>query len=83
MERAVWIDIRGTGKNITRMMYEKGISAKQVQAQLHFNTPQAVYKWMRGDSLPSVDNLVILADILECTVDEILCVRRSEKKIEL
>ncbi|MCR4861730.1 MAG: helix-turn-helix domain-containing protein, partial [Ruminococcus sp.] len=37
-----------------------------------FNTPQAIFKWMRGDAMPSIDNIVILAHILDVPIDEII-----------
>ena len=37
-----------------------------------FESAQAVYKWQRGDSLPTVDNLYALSVLFGTTVDEIL-----------
>jgi hypothetical protein len=39
-----------------------------------FATPQAIYKWIHGTSLPTIDNLVILAAILGVTMDDIVVV---------
>ena len=47
-----------------------------VQARCGFNTPQAIFKWMRGDAVPTIDNLVILADMLDTPIDKILIVTR-------
>ena len=47
-----------------------------VQAKFGFNTPQAIFKWMRGDAVPTIDNLVILADILDMPIDKIIIVTR-------
>ena len=55
------IDIGRTGANITALRKRAGLSVRQVQAIVGFANPQAVYKWERGLSLPTVDNLVILA----------------------
>ena len=49
-----------------------GISVRDLQNVLGFTNPQAIYKWQNGDSLPTIDNLVILAAVLGVTVDEIL-----------
>lgn len=70
------INLKATGKNIDRMRTAAGFTVKDVQSVFGFATPQAVYKWCRGNSLPSVDNLVILADLLGCTVDSILVVEK-------
>ena len=66
------IDLRATGQNIKTLRKAAGISVRDLQAVLGFTNPQAIYKWQNGDSLPSVDNLVILASVLGVTIDEIL-----------
>ena len=66
------IDMTATGANIRALIRAKGLRVTDVQHICGFNTPQAIFKWMRGDALPSIDNLVILAHVLEVTVDEIL-----------
>ena len=68
------IDMVKTGQNIIRLRKEKGLSVKDIQNAFGFETPQAIYKWQHGTALPSVDNLVILAALLEVSVDEILVV---------
>ena len=35
---------------------------------------QAIYKWFRGTAMPTIDNLVILAAMLDVTLDEIVVV---------
>jgi len=39
------IDLIETGKNITRLRKEKGLSVKDLQKIFGFTTPQAIYKW--------------------------------------
>ena len=46
-----------------------------VQTVFGFNAPQAIFKWMRGDAMPSIDNIVILAHILDVPIDEIIPLR--------
>ena len=69
---AVW-----TGQNIYHLMHEREISVKDVQEACGFSTPQAVYKWFNGQSIPSVDNLVILAHLLGATIDDIIITERK------
>ena len=68
------IDLAATGRNIKNLRVSAGISVRDLQNILGFTNPQAIYKWQNGDSLPSIDNLVILAAVLGVTVDEILVV---------
>lgn len=63
-----------TGSNIARLRRNSGLSVKDVQDVLGFSTPQAIFKWQRGDCLPTVDNLVILAKLFHVTVNDILIV---------
>ena len=66
------IDLKATGQNIKTLRMAAGISVRELQTILGFTNPQAIYKWQNGDSLPTVDNLVILASVLGVTIDEIL-----------
>ena len=66
------IDTIKTGQNIIRLRKARGLSVKDLQAIFGFATPQAIYKWQQGTALPSIDNLVVLADVLKVHMDEIL-----------
>ena len=66
------INTRATGANIKSIMRSKNISTSELQSKLGFNTPQSIFKWLRGDMMPSLDNLVILAHILNTTIDNII-----------
>ena len=43
------IDMVATGKNIKRLRKAAGISVRELQDVFGFRTPQAIYKWQRGD----------------------------------
>ncbi len=73
------INMTATGSNIKNLIKANGLRIAEVQERCGFNTPQSIanrftncHKWMRGDALPSLDNLVILAHILNVTIDEII-----------
>ena len=66
------IDPAATGANIKALIKSKGLKVTDVQTMFGFNTPQAIFKWLRGDALPSIDNLVILAHILDVSIDAII-----------
>ena len=68
------IDLIETGKNIKRIREASGVSVRDIQKILGFTNPQAIYKWQKGECLPSIDNLVILAAVLEVSIDEIIVV---------
>ena len=66
------IVLEATGRNIVRLRIAAGLSVKDLQEIFGFGTPQAIYKWQRGDALPSVDNLVLLSVVFGVPIDEIL-----------
>ena len=68
------IDMIKTGENIREIMNTQGIKVSQIQEVMGFNTPQAIYKWLRGESLPSIDNILILAYVLKVQIEEILII---------
>lgn len=70
------VDLAGTGQNITRLRKAAGLSVRDLQIIFGFNSPQAIYKWQSGAALPTVDNLIILADALGVTIDELLVVTK-------
>ncbi len=66
------IDPIATGKNILRLRKARGLSVRDLQAYFGFEEPQAIYKWQRGQSLPTVDHLYALSALLDVSMDEIL-----------
>lgn len=66
------VNMKQTGQNITLLREQRGISVKQLQGMMGFATPQAIYKWQHGESLPTVDNLVALSAMFAVPIDAIL-----------
>ena len=68
-----------TGKRIRRLLAESGITVRDVQEELELDSPQSVYKWLKGKALPSLDNLLVLGCILvlEGKEDEEIVQRRK------
>ena len=68
------INIVETGANIRRLRKQSNIAINSLCDIFGFNTPQAIYKWEQGRSLPTLDNLVILAKIFNVDINSILCI---------
>ena len=68
------IDMVRTGQNIGRLRKQAGLSVKDLQDVFGFATPQAIYKWQQGAALPTLDNLVVLAAVLQVRMDDILVI---------
>ena len=72
------IDLLATGKRIKELRIERGISVRELQNFLGFEQPQAIYKWQRGESLPSFDNMYAMACYFDVKIDDILVGNRQE-----
>lgn len=72
------INLELTGKNITRLRKLSGMSVKELQSYFGFGTPQAIYKWQHGVSLPTVDNLLALARLFHTTIEDILVLNEGQ-----
>ena len=71
------VDMMGTGKCIKALLNENNMSIKDLQMILGFTTPNAIYKWIHGRCLPSIDNLVCLAVIFKVPIENILVVEKE------
>ena len=74
MRTIPFIDTVATGQNIDSLRISAGMSVRDMQEVFGFSTPQAIYKWIHGTSMPTVDNLVILAAMFEVTIDDIVVI---------
>ena len=72
------IDMAKTGQKIAAACRRQGITIKDLQTLFGFAAPNAIYRWLRGETLPTVDHLVILAHALKVPVDELLVLKEKE-----
>ena len=68
------IQQKETGKHIKELLSENGFTVREVQRVMGFENPQAIYKWISGKTLPSIDNLVILSRLLHTSIEDILVI---------
>ena len=66
------IDMVATGRNISELRKARGLSVAALQEYFGFDAPQAIYKWQKGQSLPSTDNLYALSCLFGVTIEDIL-----------
>ena len=66
------IDMHATGTHIKELMDAHEVTVQDVQKALSLATPQAVYRWLRGSNLPSVDNLYALSRYLDVQMDDVI-----------
>ena len=74
------IDKRETGINLRRIMDKRGITVKEGQEWLGLGSVQSVYHWLDGSSMPTIDNLYALSELLQVPIDDMLCGNRELKR---
>ena len=53
---------------------QSAASNREIQGAFGFENPQAIYKWIAGKSLPSLDNFIILSRLLHTGIENILVI---------
>ena len=74
------IDMQSTGQNIITMRKAVGMTVRDLQDVFGFSTPQAIYKWQQGVAMPTIDNLVVLAAVMDVPMDEIIVIDVNRTK---
>ncbi len=74
------ISLEKTGENIKQKVQDREISIPALSKKLGGVSTQAIYKWFRGECLPSLDNLFLLKEILDLeSIEELVIVDMIEK----
>ena len=68
------IQQKETGSRIKSLLRESGYTVRDIQNAMGFENPQAVYKWISGKCLPSLDNFLILSRLLNTSIEDILVI---------
>ena len=66
------INVAATAAKIKECRIRAGYSVREIQNILSFSSPEAVYAYEKGKYLPTIDNMIILADIYGVTVDDFI-----------
>ena len=77
------VDMKETGLRIRELMKKNNIKVRDIVEYMGFESEQSVYKWLRGDSLPKVDNLFALARLFGTPMDNIIIEREGEDESPL
>lgn len=67
----VTIDMEKTGKKIKEIRKRSGMTIRQVQEACGISVA-AVCKWQNGQAMPTLDNLIILADLWDVKMDDLI-----------
>ena len=71
------IDLVETGKNIRRYRLMRGMSVQDVSDFFGGIARNSIYKWERGETLPSMDHLYALAWLFRVSLDELIVGNRE------
>ena len=74
------IDMVATGRNIMRLREVAGLTVRDLHDIFGFATPHAIYQWQHGTAMPTIDNLVVLAAVLDVPMDEIIVIDVNRTK---
>ncbi len=77
------LDLNATGAKIKSLLSQRGISPRQLQSILNFPYVQTVYNWFSGKNIPTLDNLVVLSQVLGVSMDEIVVTRTVDVEIDV
>ncbi|PGO32744.1 transcriptional regulator [Bacillus cereus] len=67
------------GQQLKRLRESKGFSQEDVAKKIGI-TRQAVYKWEHDKSCPDIDNLILLSEMYNVTLDELIKRNQSFKE---
>ena len=70
--------MKSTAENIKKLMKKSQITPSQMQQVCGLGSLQAVYKWLEGKSVPTIDNLGIISNLLNVLIDDIVVFRNRE-----
>ena len=66
------IDPVGTGTNLKTLIINSGYSIAGIGRALGIADMSTMYKWLRGDALPGIDNMLALSILLDVSINDIL-----------
>ena len=73
---------KATGGRLKRLLQERDMKAADLQRLLGLENHQPVYKWLNGKTLPSLEHLCRIAEVLETSVEDILVYRKENHREE-
>lgn len=71
------IDMIKTGQKIKECVQKTGYTVKDIQKILNLSCPQPVYRWFKGQILPSVDHLYTLSRIMGVHMEELIVTKND------
>ena len=76
------IDMHLTGARLKEIMKANGLTVKELQQFLHLSCPQPVYRWFKGEILPSVDHLYMMSRLFQVHMETLLVPKKNTLRAE-
>ena len=76
------LDLEATGIKIKTIMKQRGVTPRQLKLIMDFPYVQTIYNWFAGKNMPTLDNLVVLAQLLDVTMDDLIVTRTVDVEID-
>ena len=73
------IDMKQTGLRLQSVIKNAGYSVREIQEYLHLSCPQPIYRWYKGQILPSLNHVYALSRLLHVHMEDLLVTRTNEK----
>lgn len=75
------LDLAATGAKIKTVMKQKGFSVRELSVLMDFPYVQTIYNWFSGKNMPTLDNLIVLAQILGVKMDDLIVTQQVEIEV--
>ena len=76
---SVCIDLEATGRKIKELRNKNKLRVSDLAEILH-SSENTIFKWQRGECLPSMDNLVVLKEVFNTSMDEIIQLKGRDEE---
>ncbi len=74
------IDTVRSGRLLKERILKGGYTIDEMRQELYMESVQALYKWFRGEVLPTVDHYCILSEILHCDIRDLIIMKGEDGK---
>ena len=71
------IDMEATGRRIHARREKLNLRVAEVAEAMGLGSLMSVYNWEYGKSLPTLDNLILLADVLKCRPMDLIVIKEE------
>ncbi|MBR1670868.1 MAG: helix-turn-helix transcriptional regulator [Butyrivibrio sp.] len=68
---SVKVDMKATGRKIRELRIRNKLKVEEFAEIMH-SSQNTIFKWQRGECLPTIDNLLVLSSLFDTPMDDII-----------